>query len=124
MKYGYLSAYHKPSQPSYSRFLCVRLFLLAGEYCAIEPLEVFATLGLYHLNNCLQGPGVRTNSTGYMSHARGEAQPRRRVGSLVARTGFLTLLFESGERMTILSNVVRAILVFLNRIISAGFDNL
>lgn len=98
--------------------------MLAGEYCAIEPLEVFATLGLSHLNNCLQGPGVRTNSTGSMSHARGEARPRRRVGSLVARTGFLTLLFESGERMTILSNVVRAILVFLNRIISAGFDNL
>ena len=73
MKYGYLSAYHKPSQPSYSRFLCVRLFLLAGKYCAIDPLEVFAALGLSHLNNGLQGPGVRTNSTGYVSHARGEA---------------------------------------------------
>lgn len=124
MKYGYLSAYHKPSQPRYSRFLCMRLFLLAGKYCAIDPLEVFATLGLSHLNNCLQGPGEHTNSTGYVSHARAEARPRRRVGSIVARTGFLSLLFESSKWMTILSNVVRVVLVFLNMIISAGFTNL
>lgn len=98
--------------------------IVFASYFAIDSLEVFVTLGLSHLNNCLQGPGECTNSTGYVSHAQGDTGPQKRLVSIVVRTGFLALLFESGKRMRIVSKLVRAILVFPNTIISSGFNNL
>jgi hypothetical protein len=58
---------------------------------------------------------------GYVSHTLRDTWPQKRLVSIVVRTGFLALLFESGKRIRILSNLVRATFAFSKMIIAVGF---
>lgn len=59
---------------------------------------------------------------GYVSHALRDTWLQKRLVSTVVRTGLLALVFESGKRMRILSNLVRATFAFSKMIIATGFN--